>query len=255
MSGSVLAPLAARYARPFDPAADPAATLEDDPERVWVMPLVLRLERDMPAERAELLQAAATASLAVCTDPRAVEGGAWYEPLVSWTSGRIRKVARRARGSHWRAVRELPGVTVTVAGAEVRALVPMRVADTPKVVSRLQISGSEAPAADLPPAAGGVPLLLVNPVAEMTLGKTAAQVGHATMLLAAVLDDRSRQAWAADGYRCAVRDATSGEWPDLVPGDDPVADWHEHGVIAVRDAGFTEIAPGTITVLGLWRQG
>lgn len=254
MNGSILAPLAARYTQWLDASPESVAALEDDPARVWVMPLVLRLERDTSAGRTELLEAAGTASLAVCMDSRAAEDGAWHEALRSWTSGRIRKVARRARGSHWRAVQELPGVTVTVGGAEVRALVPMRVADTPKEVSRLQISGSDVPAEGSSAAPVGMPLLLVNPSTDMTLGKTAAQVGHATMLLAGLLDDRSRQAWAADGYRCAVRDAAEQEWRDCVPGADPVAAWHEHGVVAVRDAGFTEIDPGTVTVLALWQQ-
>lgn len=253
MSPSVLAPLAERYGRERESGSDSAAGREDDPARVWVMPLVLRLERGDSATRTELLAAAATASLAVCTDPRAAEDGAWHEPLLSWTSGRIRKVARRARGSHWQAVQQLPGLTVTVGGAEVRALVPMRVSDTPKEVSRLQISGGDAPVAGVSQERSTVPLLLVNPAAAMTLGKTAAQVGHATMLLAALLDDRARQAWAAEGYGCAVRDATEWEWREFLPSDDPVAAWHAHGVVVVRDAGFTEIDPGTVTVLAVWQ--
>ena len=36
--------------------------------------------------------------------------------LSTWVASRIRKIARRARGAHWAAVQELPGVTVTVAG-------------------------------------------------------------------------------------------------------------------------------------------
>lgn len=258
MSGSVLAPLAARYGQEHDSASDSAseseAAREEDPALVWVMPLVLRLERGDSATRAELLAAAATASLAVCTDPRAAKDGSWHEPLLSWTSGRIRKVARRARGSHWQAVQELPGLTVTVGGAEVRALVPTRVSETPKEVSRLQISGGDAPVAGVSQERSTVPLLLVNPGAAMTLGKTAAQVGHATMLLAALLDNRARQSWAAEGYGCAVRDATEREWREFLPSDDPVAAWHEHGVVVVRDAGFTEIDPGTVTVLAVWQR-
>ena len=52
--------------------------------------------------------------------------------------------------------------------------------------------------------------------------------------------------------RCAVRIAEQANWKTLCPGDDPAATWRKHGVIAVRDAGFTEVAPGTITVLAQW---
>jgi peptidyl-tRNA hydrolase len=37
------------------------------------------------------------------------------------------------------------------------------------------------------------------------------------------------------------------------PGADPGGAWRERQVIAVRDAGFTEVAPGTVTVLAQWR--
>src|SRR5699024_10375296 len=223
-----------------------------DPASVRVMPLVLRLERGTQPQGSQVLEAAATASLAVCMDPRAAPDGPWYSALHRWTSGRIRKVARRARGSHWRAVQQLPGVTVTVGDAEVRALVPTRVADTPREVSRLQISGGIAAVDERPTVPPGVPSLLVNPALDMSLGKTAAQVGHATMTLAAMLDDGALRSWAAADYGCAVRDATDDEWRQLAPGDDPAGAWRERGVVAVRDAGFTEVDPGTITVLGVW---
>ena len=58
-------------------------------------------------------------------------------------AARIRKIARRARGAHWAAVQELPGVTWTVGGAQVRALLPGPVDEVPKVVSRLQIGGTD----------------------------------------------------------------------------------------------------------------
>ena len=98
----------------------------------------------------------------------------------------------------------------------------------------------------------------LNPDVPMTAGKAAAQVGHATMLLAALLSGSGRDdriaTWAATDFRCAVRIADQSTWLYLLkapicPGDDPAATWRDHGVIAVRDAGFTEVAPGTITVL------
>lgn len=244
----LLAPLAARYASWLDlPAAD-TAVVEAEPDEVRAMPVILRMEKASPPARTPLLEAAATAALAVCLDERCEPGGPWHEPMRDWLAGHIRKVARRARGAHWDAVQELPGVTVDVEGAQVRALLPGRVSEVPKEVSRLQVSGTDLAADEPGPAPDGRPLLLLNPDVPMTAGKSAAQVGHATMLLAAVLGDSELSRWRADGFRCAVRDATPAQWAELAPGD-PAATWRDHGVIAVRDAGFTEIAPGTVTVL------
>ncbi|HKN53580.1 MAG TPA: peptidyl-tRNA hydrolase [Amycolatopsis sp.] len=250
----VLDPLGARYAYWLGlPAEDTADTAAEDPATVRAMPIILRIERAEPPGRTPLLEAAAAAALAVCLDERARPGGEWAEPMHAWLDNRIRKVARRARGAHWQAVQDLPGITVDVDGAEVRALVPGLVAETPKEVARLQISGSELPADEPGAAPSGVPLLLLNPRVPMTVGKAAAQVGHATMILAALLDDEQLAGWAAQGYRTAVRTASVAQWKELQPGDDPEGAWRRDRVIAVRDAGFTEVDPGTITVLARWR--
>lgn len=216
------------------------------------MQMVLRIERSDPPPRTALLEAAAAAAVAVCLEPRAEPGGEWHDEVAAWVSGRIRKVARRARGAHWTAAQERPGVTVEVEGAHVRALVPSLVAEVPKVVSRLQITGSDLPADEPGPAPEDRPLLLLNPDVEISAGKAAAQVGHATMILAALLDPEPLESWAAAGFRCAVRTPTADRWAALHPGADAERAWRERGVVAVRDAGFTEIAPGTVTVLAQW---
>ncbi|WP_374210114.1 peptidyl-tRNA hydrolase [Pseudonocardia sp. McavD-2-B] len=211
---------------------------------VRAMPVVLRIEREPLPGRTALLEAAATAAVAVCTDPRAQPGGEWSDVVAPWVDGRIRKIARRARGAHWRAVRELPGVTVRVGDAEARALVPGPVDEAPKAVSRLQIGGTELPVDEPGPPDPGAPLVLLSPYAEMTVGKAAAQVGHATMLLGAALG------WPVGAAPvCAVRTADRAAWARLCPAADDGTD----GVVGVRDAGFTEVDPGTMTCLAVAR--
>jgi peptidyl-tRNA hydrolase len=248
----LLRPLAARYADWLGLPAEEAALPEAAPDQVRAMPVILHMEKADPPGRTPLLEAAASAALAVCLVDRAQPGGEWYEPVQDWIGGHIRKLARRARGAHWRAAAALPGVTVTVDGAEVRALVPGRVVDAPREVARLQISGSELPPDEPGPPPADVPVLYLNPEVAMTVGKAAAQVGHGTMLLAALLPDDELAGWSSRGYRCAVRTPTVARWKALHPGDDPGAAWHDRRVVAVRDAGFTEVDPGTVTVLAQW---
>ncbi|MER7010797.1 peptidyl-tRNA hydrolase [Saccharopolyspora sp. NPDC000359] len=254
----VLDPLIARYASWLAlPGAATADTSDEDPDNVVLMPVVLRIERREPPDRTALLEAAASAALAVCLDERCKPGGEWHEAMSTWIAGRIRKVARRARGAHWDAVQALPGRTVQVGNAEVRAFLPMRVADMPKELSRLQISGSELDADEPGPPLPGAPVLWLNPHVPMSAGKSAAQVGHATMILAALLHGEGMHAdlarWAATGFRCSVRQATPDTWTRLHPRDNPEQAWRESGVGMVRDAGFTEVDPGTVTVLAQWR--
>jgi peptidyl-tRNA hydrolase len=222
----VLAPLAARYVRGAEPVSDGI---------VRAMPVILRLERP-PAARTPVLEAAAAAALAVCLDPRSQPGGEWHDTVAVWVGTQIRKIARRARGAHWAAVQELPGVTWEVDGAQARALLPGPVDDVPRVVSRLQIGGTELEPDDPGPPPPGVPVIWVNAGLNLTVGKAAAQVGHASMLYAAAHD-------LAEVPNFAVRDADAELWAQLC------AAVGRGEAVAVRDAGFTEVAPGTITCI------
>jgi len=250
---AVLAPLAGRYVRWLRlPAARTSDTSDEHPELVRAMQMVLRVERSEAPGRTPLLEAAASAAVAVCLDERAAPGGEWHEAVAAWVGGRIRKVTRRARGAHWAAVLQLPGVTVAVDGGsgrgEVRALVPGLVTETPKEVSRLQIAGTDLPYDDPGEPIPGLPVVWLNPAVELTVGKAAAQVGHATMILAAALPAARLAQWRADGLRCAVRVATPTGWRAVL---DAAAGPGRSSVL-VRDAGFTEVAPGTVTCAAQW---
>jgi peptidyl-tRNA hydrolase len=213
------------------------------PEDVRAQPLVVRLEKASPPGRTAALEAAATAALAVFFDPRAADE--WAPELEAWVCGRIRKVSRRARGNYWAVLDDLPGVTVSVGDAQVRAFPPYRVADGgPKEISRLQVSGTDLADPEPPgPVPPGVPVLWLTPHVEMTAGKAMAQVGHATMLLAAFLPLAVLERWASTGLRVAVRVASPSQWAAVTAAGD-----HDR-VVTVRDAGFTEVEPGTVTVV------
>lgn len=220
----------------------------DDPAQVLAMPIVLHIPKAEPPARSALLEAAAVATVALCLDPRVgpdADGnpGPWQDAFRAWNDARIRKVSRRARGAHWRAAQEVAGVTVDHGGAQARALVPGPVGELDPRISRLQIGGTDLPPDEPEPAPDGVPVLWVNEALGMSVGKAAAQVGHASMLFAGALDVASARAWAASGYRCAVRDADPDRWAGLL------TRVGSGTAVAVRDAGYTEVAPGSVTVV------
>lgn len=254
----MLFPLAARYAPWLGlPAGDGIAEpVEKEPSRVRAMPLVLRMERDPLPPRTALLEAAASAAVALSLDERSLPGGVWNADVRPWLAGRIRKVARRARGAHWAAVEDLPGVTMQRGDARVRALLPTPAGELPRAVTRLQVAGTDLPVDDAGASPQELPVLWLAPQPPMTVGKAAAQVGHATVLLAALLAAQDRFAeldwWSLAGYPCAVRTAKPTLWSRVALDDQPARDWCERSLLVVRDAGLTEVAPGTVTCVARW---
>jgi hypothetical protein len=230
--------------QPQQPEPTPAPTARDLAPQ-YVLPLVVRIERDDPPQRTDALETAARAVLTFLDDPRSTDPDGEWTPLVeAWTDGRIRKVVRRARGSEWRRAAELPGITVTGKAAEVRVYPPIPLDGWPKDLAKLQVSGTDLEDDPEPgPAPVDVPLLWLNPGLEMSAGKAMAQAGHAAQIGWWELGADQRRAWAAAGFPLAVRTATARDWPALSDGRLPV----------VRDAGFTEIAPGSCTVAADFR--
>lgn len=229
-----------RYRRLHDRlgAADP------DPDVVWAMPMVLHLPKAQPPSRTDVLEAAARSAVLLCLDERAGGDGPWVVPLDTWCGISIRKIARRARSdAHWQAAQSVPGITTRSGGATVRSIVPSPVTDVDRRISRLQIEGTDLPA-DEPTETGTVPIRLwLNPRLSMTVGKAAAQVGHGSMLALQLLAEDEAQQWFCGGCELSVRTAADAQWAELLEAE------ARGGSVAVRDAGFTEIEPGSITVI------
>ncbi|MET9342580.1 aminoacyl-tRNA hydrolase [Nonomuraea sp. NPDC004354] len=197
---------------------------------MMVLPLVVRIERATPPERTDALEATAMAVLDLLADP-----GEWSGELEAWQStGRIRKVVRRARGAEWRRALALPGRMIEHRTAQVRVYPPVPLDDWPKDLARLQVGGTELADSDGPGPAEP-PVLWENPALEMSAGKAMAQAGHAAQLAWWASSPEQRAAWRAQGLRVSVRPAADF---DALAGS---------GLPVVRDAGFTEIAPGSCT--------
>jgi hypothetical protein len=201
----------------------------DDPLRMFLV--VLRGAITELARAGELAGAAAVACVReFADDPRMAE---WRE--------RPGKVCLRARTeSQWRQVLEEPHVA---AGDVVAALPPRRRSERGPLLERLQAMSTalEPPPATAPARDGAVTYLL-NPALTMSSGKTIAQIAHAAVMAGDNLED-----WARAGCPAQVLAPDAPTFTAACARDDLAA--------KVVDAGLTEVAPGTITVVVLAPPG
>jgi peptidyl-tRNA hydrolase len=79
----------------------------------------------------------------------------------------------------------------------------------------------------------------MNPGLPMTAGKAMAQAGHGAQLAWWDLSPQARAEWRDRGFDLAVRVAGKEQWAQLLASGLPV----------VTDGGFTEVAPGSATVV------
>ncbi|MFF8640776.1 aminoacyl-tRNA hydrolase [Streptomyces sp. NPDC015345] len=216
-----------------------ASTARDEAPQ-FVLPLVARIERAAPPARTDALETAARAVLVMLGDERSIGDGEWAQAMRDWQDARIRKVVRRARGAEWRRAEALPGITVTGKSAEVRVFPPVPLDGWPKDLARLQVSGTDLDDPEPPAGADPThPVLWMSPDVAMSAGKAMAQAGHGAQLAWWELSAEDRTAWRDAGFPLSVRTPGPAHWRELTASGLPV----------VRDAGFTEIAPGSCTVV------
>src|SRR5262249_12988018 len=144
----------------------------------------------------------------------------------------------RARGADWRRTESLPGGTVVHQTAQIRVVPPVPVDSWPPELARLQVGRAELRAPEPPPAVDpGPPLVVVAAGLEAGAGNALARAGHAAQLGWRAMRSRPRRRWRDDDYRCAVRTATPEQWQAVL----------RSRLAKVHDAGFTEVAPGSVT--------
>jgi peptidyl-tRNA hydrolase len=205
----------------------------DDPLRMFLV--VRRGALSSVARGGELAGAAAVRCVrAFAEDER------FTDDLAAWRT-RPGKVTLRARGGQWgQVLAEEPHVLAGERDGEaVVALPPRRRSARGPVLQRMQAmtSSLEPPPDDAPPDTARVTYVL-NPRLEMSSGKSLAQIAHAAVMAADRLP-----AWVAEGCPARVVMPAHATFQALCTSDGLAA--------RVIDAGLTEVAPGTVTVLAL----
>lgn len=229
------------YDNPHDREAAVLQRLaQDDP---WVMYLVVRRERVSSLQ--ETLIAGAVASVR-CVDQWR-DHPAWRDAFDAWFARSFRKVCLRANERDWaRLLAYDHGLAEAGATPAVLALPPRTKSQRDKLIVHLQAFTDAAFAPPPPPPAPAFSLRLArNDDLAMSAGKAVAQVAHAALHACGAFGATHAGAfarWRALGMPCDLRAARGSAWAALK---------REEPVAVVRDAGLTEVAPGSETFLAM----
>lgn len=203
-----------------------------DVDQELVQPIILFVDREEPASEQHGIAAAALASVQAYL--HAPENPDWR----IWAAGHFAKSVRRADAKMFaKVLAAFPDhVLATVGEGRAAGLPPMPAAALPKLLAKLQVSGTQLPPGDpLPEAALTITL---NDSLGMSTGKAAAQAAHA--LFAWVLESKPAavQAWINAGCPVGVQELAAKEFKKGARKcKGPV----------IQDAGRTEIEPGSTT--------
>ena len=201
----------------------------------WVQVLVLLVDRDRPAPEPDGIAAVALASvLAYAADPS-------HPDWQRWLSGPVTKSVRRADAKMYAKTSHAhpEAVEATQGRGRALALPPLPMDDLPKTLARLQVSGTQLPAEMGKPAADGLTMIVLNQDLGMSTGKAAAQAAHSLFAWVVELEPQRGAGWlqAGPGLCISWREEAEFLAGAALPGAGPL----------IRDAGRTEIAPGSAT--------
>lgn len=219
------------------PLPDFTTVEEADP---IVMLFVVNDDKNTSLASSSVLEAAAQACMDTLTAP------ANEAAVEAWLGGRIRKIVKRGRNKAWdTALESLPNALGTVNEASVAAFAPEPSSSVPEALRKLQVNGliytdDLRDVSELAPDPHTLVVVLRKDLG-MSLGKQVAQACHIVQLFAMNSDASQVEEWDAAGRHVKVAYVNGKE--DIEALDT---------VVEVRDAGFTEVAPNTLTAAGIY---
>ena len=206
--------------------------MTDDP---YAMYYVVR--KDVPLSFGQAMAMAGAAAVR-CRDQYR-QDPRFAEAFTRWDE-RPRKVALRASAEEMEQLKsEMP---CAVQGDALLCLPPMRKSERTELLANLR-PFTDAPRpkeAPEPPASPPALIYVIRPGVIKTMGKAMAQAGHAANAAAQELNGLGP--WREAGMPGQVRAAGDADWERLRDRPDSVV---------VTDAGHTQVAPGTETVIAL----
>lgn len=197
-----------------------------------VQPIILRIDKEDPSSEDEGLSAVARAAvIAYLQDPQNPD---WQQ----WASQAFAKSVRRANPKMFAKVLEMfPGQMVSEVGkAQAVGLPPLPAADLPKLIAKLQVSGTQLPKAD--EVLDAKINIVLNKSLDMSTGKAAAQAAHALFAWLTEAPAESVEAWLQSHAPVGIRHLPRKDFEQL--------SGQAAGPV-IQDAGRTEIEPGSVT--------
>lgn len=204
----------------------------EEPARELVQPIILLVDREEPAGADYGIAAAALASVqAFMREP---ENPDWQE----WASGAFAKSVRRADAKMFaKVLAAFPDhALVSVGEARAVGLAPMPAGALPKLLAKLQVSGTQLPTSE--PLTQQPLTIVLNAALQMSTGKAGAQAAHALFAWVLEAEPAEVEAWANSGFPVGISQASAKDfrkWQQKASG--PI----------IEDAGRTEIEPGSTT--------
>ena len=197
-----------------------------------VQPIILRIDKEDPSSEDEGLSAVARAAvIAYLQDPQNPD---WQQ----WASQAFAKSVRRANPKMFAKVLEMfPEQMVSEVGkAQAVGLPPLPAADLPKLIAKLQVSGTQLPKAD--EVLDAKINIVLNKSLEMSTGKAAAQAAHALFAWLTEAPAESVEAWLQSHAPVGIRHLPRKDFEQLS---------RQAAGPVIQDAGRTDIEPGSVT--------
>ncbi|MGH2852675.1 MAG: aminoacyl-tRNA hydrolase [Solirubrobacteraceae bacterium] len=227
-----------RVLAPHDTTVASAPARDDE---LWAMYYVVRSDRRLSFGQAIALGGAGAVA---CAD-RFRDSERWRANFTAWQAAEYPKVALRARADQFAALTGIDATPVpTHADPIALCLPPRRKSERePELIELAPFTDAKLPAE--PPATPGALVYIIRPGVIKSMGKAIAQAGHAALALADEMAATHRaelKHWREAGMPGEVRLADDRMWEPLKAAVE---------CVVIRDAGYTQVAAGTETVLAL----